>query len=301
MIFETADRIWIAGQGSLVVPSEHEVAEDDWTRSYINDNPANAYVVGRFVEADRPNQNKQTFSLAHLIEAKPTISYAPMNINHDSRQIVGAFIATEMIHPQGENADETLNPYIEALSAFWRYYFPDAYGVVQKAHHEGALFYSMECLPTHLSTIGGSDDSVLYAYEGRQSKNYPDEINTRSCAGIMMHNPHFVGGALVVPPARPGWKKADVKSIAEYMSEHGDEIDSMYQEIANAAPHLSPEQWEIIMGELLLLAQEREQQEPVQPAKTPRSMLEADPEKVALIRRALKTATGTKETRGVTR
>lgn len=292
MLYEGNDRFWIAGQGFVIDPVEHEVASEDWTAPHINNNPANAYVVGRFVEADRPNQNKQTFRLAHLIAAQPTISYAPLNINHDARQIVGSFIATKIVHPEEQAADgEPLNPYIEALSAFWRYYFPDSYGIVQKAHSEGSLFYSMECLPTHLSTIGGVDDTQMYPYEGRTSANYPSEINDRSCAGILMHNPHFVGGALVVPPARPGWKKADVKTISKFLEEHFGTAENMYQSIQAAAPHLSPEQWEAIMGELILIAQQRETEQLPIEMPSPSVM---DAENVALIHRALQIARGIK-------
>jgi len=285
MLYEGKGRIWIAGLGELIDPSEHEVANDsDWTAGFVNDNPANSYVVGRFVEADRPNENKQTFSLADLIAAKPTISYAPLNINHDQRSIIGAFIATEMVA-----ASESMNSHIEALSAFWRYYFPDSYGMVKKAHNEGSLSYSMEALPRALSSIGGADDSKLYPYEGRTSSNYPDEINDRSCTGVLMHQPHFVGGALVIPPARPGWKKAEIKQISKFLTEQFDTAEDIYEGVKKESPHLTSEQWEGIMGELILLEQKREEQFDV--ADTATFSVESEQD---LVHRALHVARGIK-------
>lgn len=255
MFFEGNNRFYLAGQALLLDEEgpDRETATSEWAAKYIIPNAANSYVLGKFVEADRANNNKQFFRMGDLLLAKPTISYAPLNINHDPRNIVGSYIASEFQYP----ADEEGNPHIEALSAIWKYYFPEAYTVAQNAFAQGALFYSMEAVPRTISSMGGSDDTAQYAYEGRTSPNYPQEINERSCDAIVLNNPHFVGGALVVPPARPGWSRADVKQMSQIVKEQWETAEAIYEGVQEAAPNLDPSTWESLMGELILMAKKK--------------------------------------------
>lgn len=91
-------------------------------------NHAIKWVIAKYVEADNPNSNGQSWSLEDLRMAQPSINYAPMNMLHKSNHIVGAYVANEMIYPtvddDSESAEEAANPYIETVGAFWRYYFP---------------------------------------------------------------------------------------------------------------------------------------------------------------------------------
>lgn len=256
MLYEGKERLWIAGQGFIVDDAmlARETATAEWASSHVIANPANSYILGRFVEADKPNQNKQQFAMDDLIAAKPSIAYAPMNINHSARNVVGTFVATEMMYPK----ENELNAHIEALSAFWKYYFPDEFGMVQRAHDAGQLFYSMECVPSEVSSVGGTDDSIMYPYAGRTSPTYPQEINERSCEGVMMHSPHFVGGALVIPPSKPGWTKADVKQISQFVHDEIETVERLYDGVRATAPHLSEKDWEGIIGELILMENSRD-------------------------------------------
>lgn len=253
MFFEGNNRIYIAGDAWLYdgVPQGVELASSDWALKHIIDNEANSYVLGRFVEADKANNNKQYFKLGELLLAQPTIAYAPLNINHQSSPI-GAFVASEMQYPVNDEG----NPYVEALAAMWKHYYPNAYEAVRAAFDGPGLFFSMEAVPQTLSTIGGSDDAKEYAYEGRQSPNYPEEINARSCEAIVLNRPHFVGGALIVPPARPGWSKADVKQVSAFMTEQWETAEQMYAGVKDMAPALDPKTWELMVGELILSGKE---------------------------------------------
>ncbi len=253
MYFEGNNRIYIAGQAWILdqIKPGVEVATSEWAVSHMIPNEANSYILGRFVEADRANSNKQYFKLGDLLLAQPSIDHAPLNINHQSSP-VGTFVASEMQYPTIEGD----NPQIEALSVFWKSYFPEAFDQVKRAFAEESLWYSMEAVPRSLSTIGGTDDSAEYAYEGRQSKNYPDEINERSCEGIVLNSPWFVGGALIIPPSRPGWNKADVKQLSKFMSEQWESAEALYAGVQEMAPNLGPSKWEQVMGELILMATE---------------------------------------------
>lgn len=254
MHFEGENRIYIGGQATLLDDIGSKEVASEWAAKHIIPNPANAWVLGNFVEADRPNNNKQMFALGDLQMYQPTISYAPMNINHSPRHVVGTFVASEMLHPQGEGE----HAIVEALSAFWKYYFPDEYGMVAKAHQDGGVFFSMEAVPREISSVGGSDDSKRYPYEGRVSPNYPKDINERAVDGILLHNPHFVGGALVIPPARPGWSRADIKQISKFMHEEWMKAEAIYEGVKNDMPHLDATAWETLMGELILLEKARD-------------------------------------------
>lgn len=253
MFYEGTNRIYMAGPAWMLDGSlGMEVASSDWASKHMIENEANSYILGRFVEADRANNNKQYFRLGDLLSAQPTISYAPVNINHQSTP-VGTFIASEMQYPK----DDKDHPYIEALAAVWKHYYPDAYAAIQRAYSEGNLFYSMEAVPRTLQTIGGSDDAATYEYQGRTSPTYPREINERSCEGIVLNGPHFVGGALIIPPVKPGWNKADVKQMSMFMEQQWETAEEIYAGAQAMAPHADSSVWEAIMGELILIGLEK--------------------------------------------
>jgi hypothetical protein len=66
-----------------------------------------------------------------------------------------------------------------------------------------------------------------------------------------------VGGALIIPPVRPGWSQADVKQLSRFMNEQWETAENLYEGVAEATPHLDPKTWELIMGELILAAMQK--------------------------------------------
>lgn len=97
------NRSFFFGAQAMLIDNEREMATS-WAAKHVLHNPAYKYVLGRFVEADRPNNNKQLFSLEGLQMARPTITHAPMNMNHAHRRVVGSYVATELIYPTNEAA-----------------------------------------------------------------------------------------------------------------------------------------------------------------------------------------------------
>lgn len=250
--FVGRNSIYLGARATLLEDSRETASQ--WAADKITINPAHSWVLGKFVEADRANNNNQYFAMDGLEFGKPTIDHAPMNINHSARNIVGAFVASELVFPTGEEQASDEHPYIESLGVFWRYYFQDEYKSVSKANAEGSLFYSMECVPEYVSTVGGEDDSVQYAYQGRQSPSYPQELNSREVP-MKLGNPHFVGGALIIPPVKPGWSNANTSVVAGYMKDCWKEAELAYQSIATAFPEEDPAKWEEIMRELIVLSE----------------------------------------------
>lgn len=254
MFYYETDKSFLLGCKAQLIEDDFETAST-WASKHIRINPANAWIVGKFIEAERPNQNKQVFTMDALQLCEPTITHAPMNINHERDNVVGAFVAAEMLLPTSADSANDL-PYIETAGVMWKLYYPDAYEEIKKAHDSGMLFQSMECMPRALQTVGGSDDTVEYAYRGRTHESYPDEINERSCEGIKLLDPHFIGGAQILPPVRPGWKHANVREVSDLMVKQWESAELAYEQIKQANPDQDARAWEeTMLGFLSLAAQ----------------------------------------------
>lgn len=251
VLYESKSAFWFGAQAVLL----DSTMERAWAEKYVQENAAYKWVLGKFVEADNANSNKQYFSMDGLRMGQPTISHAPMNINHAPRRIVGAYVASEFQYPvEGAAEGQIHNPYIEALAVFWRHYFPEEFAVVQMANDTGNLFFSMECIPQEIKCDGESGCGQQFAYEGRYSHSYCDHLNEPG-SGVIKNlvKPHFTGGALIVPPERPGWKNASVDQFSQLLKDNAKEAEMAYEGIEEEFPGLDPAQWELMMFELLKL------------------------------------------------
>jgi hypothetical protein len=246
---------WIEGKRGFYLGAQAYVLDDSkevaWAEKHIVHNPAHKWIIGKFVEAEKANNNRQYFSLDGLRMAQPTIAHAPMNMNHSGRRIVGAYVATDFVYPTGsEEEAAAFNPFIEALAVFWAAHFPEDWNEVEKAHAEGHLYYSMECVPSHLKCAGENGCNQEFEYAGRTSPSYCQHLNQGASEKFLV-NPHFTAGACIVPPVRPGWNNADVHSL---VANHADAADRVYAEVAQDMDHLGPREWELMMVELLAMA-----------------------------------------------
>ncbi len=232
--------------GAELISEDREMASH-WASAHINNNAAYRWVVGKYVEADSPNSNNQMWSLSDLETARTSIQHSPMNILHHQNHIVGTFIGTDMMYPTKAQAQEGItNPYVEAIGVFWRYYFPNELAAVEKYHKEGSLFFSMECVAESITFRAKDGTSQEFDYEGPQSPSYGSWGEDKS-ATRQLNKPHFLGGALIFPPARPGWAGAEVKELSSKVKQHSDEAEAAYETFKEHAPHLKPEVWEELM------------------------------------------------------
>jgi len=240
-------RSYFLGARARVIDDQKELAAENWYSDHIAANSALKWIVGRYVEADNPNQNRQMWTHADLTMAEPTIQYAPMNLLHDQKNIVGTFTNTSMMYPTDELAQEGVNPWIEALGAFWKAYFPEELELVERAHAEGALFFSMECIGEsvtfHTADMG---ENETFPFKGAFHESYGDWNKTEN-AIRQINNPHFLGGALILPPTQPGWKGAEITDISRYVKQHAAEAEEVYNSIEADSPHLSSHQIEEVM------------------------------------------------------
>lgn len=121
------------------------------------------------------------------------------------------------------------------------------------ARRRGSVYWtgnSMEAVPRSLTceACGGE-----FPYAGARSDAYCAHLNEFKSAK-RLNDPHFVGGALIVPPTRPGWRKADVTELAGLVEANIDAAGDLYDQVAASSPQLSPAEWEAIMAELLVAA-----------------------------------------------
>lgn len=244
--FEGKNGFYLGAKASLV-EDEREVAAS-WATPYVLSNPHHKYVLGRFVEADRANNNRQKFTLDGLQMGRPSIQNAPMNLNHESRHVVGTFVASELIYPtESPNEIATLNPYIESLGVVWRYYFRNEYAAIEEAHAEGRLYYSMECVPSTVQCTGDGGCEQSFKYAGVKSDKYCSHLNEHASDKLLI-DPHFTAGAILIPPVKPGWSHADIHSLVE---SHASLAEDIYAGVSKEMSHLSPQDWESLMGMLL--------------------------------------------------
>lgn len=246
-IYEGARGIYLATQVQILDTSK-ELA---WAESHVVENPHLKWMLGRYAEADRPNQNRQHFAMSNLKFGQPLLTHAPLNINHGPL-VVGAFVASEIVYPMNEESEEGLNPFMEALSVFWKHYFPDEYRVVESAHKSGNLFYSMECVPKSIGCTGANGCNKYFDYDGRRSHTYCACLNDPN-SGVEkdLVEPHFAGGALIVPPVRPGWHRADIKQISQIVHDHAEAVERLYADIEVTAPESEAEMWEAVMLDII--------------------------------------------------
>ena len=234
---------------AILVESDRDLASD-WASSHIVSNPALKWIVGKYVEADSANSNGQYWSLADLRLKQPTIQHSPMNIGHRPNDIVGTFVASEMIYPT--QVDQ--NPYIETVGAIWKYYFPEEVALVEQAYKTGELFLSMECISDSITCVGPNGCGETFAYLGPMSLSYCEHIRDRT-GFRQLDNPHFLAGALIAPPDRPGWKNASVNEMSTLFEKHSDEATKVYAEL-NSESHLSESKKEQLVFQLLSIGED---------------------------------------------
>lgn len=249
MIIESDNHLFLTYKATLI-DTNKELA---WAERSVITDPAKSWVLGRYVEADRANSNKQYWSLADLKAAQLTIHHAPLNIGHDPTKLVGHFVDTEMMYPVSGQA-EGENPFIEALAVIYKAHFPAEYQLIQQAHEAGQLYFSMECVPQSITCSGDDGCGQEFQYDGPMSASYCSHITSRT-AVRQLNAPHFTGGALIMPPVQPGWSNADVHSIVAGLADAADK--RLLVEAAATDRQQLRDEWETQMAAVQTLERAR--------------------------------------------
>lgn len=243
VLIENEGGILVGGRAILL----DDARECAWAEKYVRHDPDLKWVLGNYVEADNANDNGHIFPLDDLKASQATIFNKPLNMLHQYRRIVGNFAGAELLYPMEQDAKASTKPYVEALAAFYRYYFPEEYKAIEEAHAEGSLFYSMEAVPKTLTCAEPGCD-LEFAYRGRIHDSYCAHLQ-EPVARRKLNRPHFKGGAIIIPPVSPGWSGADIKELSELMAQPA--AEAVYEACKEAAPHLSSQEWESVMFQFL--------------------------------------------------
>lgn len=243
-----------ASQGHLIDADGERLTA--WVERHVHKDKHLAWVLGNFVEADNANSNGHIFALKDLEStAVHTVAHKPLNMLHHENYIVGSFAGAEMVYPEvpadstDQADDQNGHPYMEALAAMWRHIYPDEHSMLEKAQKQGSLFFSMEATAESLTFV--DYDNLTVPYMGRQDKSYPTQDVTTP---RVLNNPHFGGGAIIIPPVRPGWSRADIKSLDSFISLQPAVSESVFAGIEQAFPHLEQGDWERMMQQLVALS-----------------------------------------------
>jgi hypothetical protein len=288
MIVEGSDFLHL-GFPAFLVTEDRELA---WAEKYVRRDPDLSWILGNYVEADNSNDNGHIFPLAELTAAQATLFHKPLNMLHHARYCVGTFVGAELTTPPAAagaslefNPSMTSmvpyvvssggttytisgttnvttntpliagrNPILEALAVFWKHNFPEEAQVIQKAHAEGSLYFSMETVPDEIE-CAAEQCKKRVKYAGRQHDSYCCHMNDVG-GRKKLYKPHFNAGALIFPPVRPGWRKAEINELSQLLHDHADMAEKVYAGLEHDLPHLEASQWESMMSMIMLQAKQ---------------------------------------------
>lgn len=258
LLVERNNRLFLANT-ARVVHSRGDVTDDfaaaaDWDFDHKTGSPFIKWITGDFVEADNPNQNKQFWTKDDLAMGEYSIKYAPLNMLHKQRQPVGFFAATKTIDLK-DHAAAAGTAKIEALSGMWAHIFPFESAVVDQADEAGALFYSMEVRGTHVHCAG--DNGCDKSFDYMRPEDHCSHIKERSSIRHIV-NPTFRGGALIIPPVKPGWASAHAsvyeKAVRDEASKYAELTEVAYRHLSDGGSEVTPAAWEHLMATVITMA-----------------------------------------------
>lgn len=205
-------------------------------------NPSFLWIAGRFVQANKQNQNGHFWTLDDLEKGESTIRHTPMNVLHQYQRPVGTFVETKIVHRQGRaDATDELLPEIQALGVLWAASFPKVAEATRQAHAAGTLWYSMECVAEAKQCLTCNE---VFPFQA-QGPDVCEHMALAADSPRRFINPVFLGGALVFPPAKPAWTDAEITEVARDLTSqfaHRDGDDSAIRS------------WELVMDQVLSLS-----------------------------------------------
>lgn len=209
------------------------------------------YLQGRFVGAERANRNGALWALEDLEFGEPSVKHGPVNWLHDERKVVGAITDSELVMPESEREAAAYgapyaDPFISANSVLWRFLYPQEAAVVEMASERKSLWYSMECVSESVVCSGdnGCGAEMSYADALLKTAQACEHVRERA-SERRFKNPIFLGGAIVVPPVRPGWADAN----ASLMRTSAALAEKAYEQAGR--PEMDDQDWHTLCAQVL--------------------------------------------------
>lgn len=230
-----------------------------------NPNPHMLWMQGRFVGASKPNRNGALWSVSDLEMGQPTVAHGPLNWLHQDRHVIGVIAETQLVPaqalemaragagaPEGK-AKQVAEAHLTALSGIWRWIYPEEASVVEMASQAGMLAYSMECIAEQVQCVrdemADTGCGKSYPYVEYAKGQTCDHLRERASVRRLV-NPTFLGGAVIVPPTRPGWADADATVLGRVAAM----AEKAYDEAGR--PDIPATQWEQMMAQVLAFAEQ---------------------------------------------
>lgn len=254
LLIERNNRIFFAN-AAKVVRSGDDLTEDNaslWEPDKAN--PYIKWIAGDFVEADNPNSNKQFWTKDDLELSQYSIRFAPLNMLHKQRQPVGFFASTRTVDLKRDEAAKGGSLKIEALSGLWSHIFPFESALIDQADGAGSLFYSMECRGSHLICAGDAGCGEKFEYMAPET--HCAHLMERSSIRHIV-NPTFRGGAIIIPPVKPGWKDARASvyrdAIRDEASKYAEMTEAAFNQANAEGREITAAAWEHLMASIISL------------------------------------------------
>jgi 2'-5' RNA ligase len=242
-------RTIITGPARTIAAMKEPTVEDITAKHML-------WMHGRFVGAETPNRNGALWSAGDLQMAKGSVVNGPLNWLHDARHVIGTLAKADFIDgssqsPRVDAASgepvKAIDPHITATAAIWRWIYPDEAYVVQQASDQEMLWYSMECISKEVSCVGPTGCGNTTSYTDYMAGAACDHVRQRASVRRFI-DPVFLGGAVIVPPTRPGWAEAD----ARVMSSANALAEAAFDQAGR--PDVSASDWEQLMSQVIRFA-----------------------------------------------
>lgn len=269
MVFDKGHSTYLVNTAKVIRKQEDvsldlaaNIADESWTVE--DSSPFLQWIAGDFVEADNANENGQFWTAGDLELAEYSIKYAPLNMVHKFRTPIGFFAATRSVKLDREEAKVLEKPVekagsmkIQVLSGLWTHIFPFEAAQAEAADEAGLLFYSMECRGTHLTCATDEARGLVgcgKTFDYMQIDTHCEHLLERSSVRHIV-NPTFRGGALIVPPVRPGWKNASASVLTDAVMQEAaafaEQNEAQYKSLNAGGTELTTSAWEQIMTQVV--------------------------------------------------
>ena len=118
-----------------------------------------------------------------------------------------------------EKSAAGIGNHINAAAAVWRFLYPAETDLIQRASDSRELWYSMECVSRQVQCLqnaehAGCGETFEYATYMHDRDNVCEHLREGAGARRFVE-PVFLGGAVILPPVRPGWANANAEVARE--------------------------------------------------------------------------------------
>lgn len=229
-----------------------DVAEDVVTA------PDRAYVVANYIHGGPPsNRNGHIFRSEELPSIHRYIPGIALDMLHDADRVVGAHMAARVVQPAAQAAisrygqpDYSSNPVVQILGQVWTFRHPKDAKDIQEAFAENKAWVSHSSLPETVECPVCGHKAPWDDYTSPLYCDHMQGVNDK-----IFNNPLFIGGAIIIPPIRPGWSDARISSVRAALHAHPDQAATVAADMAALSDgRLTQLQLEVITGELLARA-----------------------------------------------